>query len=115
MSKRANVCPHRFCLHAVRKRHAACRTDPEGAPLTLLEQLRHKAKTIGIKQTARLVEAGEAACVFIARDADECVVGHLRELCATRGVEVLEAESMKALGKACGIDVGSAVAAVRRT
>ncbi len=80
----------------------------------MLEQLRHKTKTIGIKQSARLVEAGEAASVIIARDADERVVGHLRALCAARGVELLEAESMKALGKACGIDVGAAVVAIRK-
>jgi len=80
----------------------------------LLEQLRHKTKTIGLKQTIRLVEADGADSVYIAQDADERVVGKLRELCAARGVEVIPAESMKMLGKACGIDVGAAVAAVHK-
>lgn len=78
----------------------------------MLEQLRHGTKTIGLKQTARLVETDGAARVFIALDADERVVGKLRELCASKGVEVVPAESMKVLGKACGIDVGAAVAAL---
>ena len=78
----------------------------------MLEQLRHGAKTIGLKQTARLVESDGAARVFIAQDADERVVGNLRESCAAKGIEVIRAESMKALGKACGIEVGAAVAAL---
>jgi large subunit ribosomal protein L7A len=78
----------------------------------LLEQLRHGTKTIGLKQTARLVETDGAAIVFIAQDADERVVGRLRDLCVAKGIEVVSAESMKVLGKACGIDVGAAVAAI---
>ncbi len=78
----------------------------------LLEQLRHGAKTIGLKQTVRLVEADAAARVFIAQDADEHVVGKLRDICAAKGIEVIRAESMKVLGKACGIEVGAAVAAL---
>jgi len=80
----------------------------------LLDQLRHKTKTIGLKQTIRLVESDGADCVYVAQDADERVVGKLRELCAVKGVEVIPAESMKMLGKACGIDVGAAVAAVHK-
>lgn len=78
----------------------------------MLEQLRQKTKTIGLKQSIRLVEADAAARVFIALDADERVVGKLRDLCTAKGVEIIPAESMKALGKACGIDVGAAVAAL---
>ena len=80
----------------------------------MLEQLRQKTKIIGLKQTLRLVETEGAARVYIARDADERVVGKLRELCEAKGIEVVPAESMKLLGKACGIEVGSAVAAIRK-
>ena len=80
----------------------------------MLEQLRHKTKTIGLKQTIRLVETNAAACVFIAQDADERVVGKLRDLCLASGVEIIPAESMKVLGKVCGIDVGAAVAALTK-
>lgn len=80
----------------------------------MLEQLRHKNKTIGLKQTIRLVETDAAARVFIALDADERVVGKLRDLCSAKGVEIIPAESMKVLGKACGIDVGAAVAALTK-
>jgi large subunit ribosomal protein L7A len=47
-----------------------------------------------------------------AGDADERVMEPLRELCREEGIEVLETESMKALGMACGIEVGAAAAAV---
>jgi large subunit ribosomal protein L7A len=80
----------------------------------VLEQLRQKTKTIGLKQTLRLVETDAATCVYIARDADERVVGKLRDMCVLKGVEVIPAESMKLLGKACGIEVGAAVAGIRR-
>ncbi len=78
----------------------------------MLEQLKHQMKTVGLKQSLRLVETNGAERVYIAQDADDRVVGKLREMCVNRGVEVVNAESMKVLGRACGIDVGAAVVAV---
>lgn len=73
----------------------------------MLEILKGGNKAIGIKQTLKAVETNTAKTVFIAMDADEKIVGSLKELCLSNSVEVEYAESMKQLGKACGIEVGA--------
>ncbi|MCR4398839.1 MAG: ribosomal L7Ae/L30e/S12e/Gadd45 family protein [Firmicutes bacterium] len=78
-----------------------------------LEALRQaRRRTVGTKQTAKAVERGNAEKVFVARDADERVVRHIIKLCEENGVEIQYIETMSALGKACGIDVGAASAAI---
>ncbi|MDP4092389.1 MAG: ribosomal L7Ae/L30e/S12e/Gadd45 family protein [Bacillota bacterium] len=78
----------------------------------MLDSLKNRNKTIGVKQTLRAAEDGLAASVFIAADADPKVVSKLKEICETSKIEIIYAENMKVLGKACGIDVGAAAAAV---
>jgi len=67
---------------------------------------------IGTKQTQRCLEQGAAAEVFVAQDADPRVTQKIVALCGKMGVQVTRVESMKQLGKACGIEVGAAVAAI---
>ncbi len=76
----------------------------------MIESLRNGNKIVGIKQTVKAVEKGEAKVVFIARDADERVVGKIVELCKKDDIQITYVETMKQLGKACNIDVGAAVA-----
>lgn len=71
-----------------------------------------KKLSIGTKQTARMIELGKATEVFVAEDADERITGKVVELCRATGVKVTRVDSMLALGKACGIKVGAAVAAI---
>lgn len=79
----------------------------------MLEALRNaKRRTVGAKETLKAVQNGQAKAVYIARDADEHVVRPLREALAKSSLPVYEAESMKALGRACGIEVGAAAAAL---
>lgn len=78
----------------------------------MLEELKQKPRVVGVKQTRRAVSDGSARQIFLARDADPKVTGPLEELCAQRGVPVEWVPSMKALGAACGIAVGSAAAAL---
>lgn len=73
----------------------------------MLEVLKSNNKAIGIKQTLKAVESNTARIVYIARDADEKIVGNLKELCLSNSVELEYVESMKQLGKACGIEVGA--------
>ncbi|HHW15109.1 MAG TPA: 50S ribosomal protein L7Ae-like protein [Firmicutes bacterium] len=80
-----------------------------------LEALRNpKARVIGLKQTTKAVEKGHARMVYVAGDADERLVRDLLTKCRERGVELVRVDTMAALGKACGIDVGAAAAAVVR-
>lgn len=74
--------------------------------------LRGKKCSVGTKQTTRLVESGRAAEVFVARDADPRMIQKIEQLCKKMGVRITYVDSMKQLGKACGIDVGAAMAAV---
>ncbi|GIP36252.1 ribosomal L7Ae/L30e/S12e/Gadd45 family protein [Paenibacillus sp. J2TS4] len=68
--------------------------------------------SVGTKQVTRLVELGKASEVFIAKDADPRMTTKMVNLCKKMGVNVTYVDSMKQLGKACGIDVGAAMAAV---
>ena len=78
----------------------------------MLESLRGKNKIVGIKQTAKAVAAGNVKTVFIANDADTKVVENLVEQCKIDSIEIVYVESMKQLGKACGIEIGAAAAAL---
>ncbi len=78
----------------------------------MLEDLRQRRKTVGLKQTMKAVEANRAQVVYLAEDADERLAAGVLAACHNKNIPIHRAESMKLLGKACGIDVGTAVAAV---
>lgn len=67
---------------------------------------------VGTKQTLKAIEAGHAATVYVAQDAEAKVVDPVRSLCLARGVELVPVESMKMLGQLCRIEVGAAAAAI---
>lgn len=71
-----------------------------------------RKKTVGTKQTLKAIERGQARAVFVAQNADRHVVEPVIQLCASKGIPVIHVESMHALGKACGIEVGCATAAI---
>jgi large subunit ribosomal protein L7A len=70
------------------------------------------ARVVGAHQTARAIARGKAAEVFIAADAEARVVEAVITTAAEHGVTLVEVESTTALGRACGIAVGAAAAAV---
>lgn len=78
-------------------------------PLTELKDLPF---VTGSKQVKKALNKGVVQKVFLAGDAEARVSEPLKLLCQQNCVEVVMVESMKVLGKACGIDVGSAVAAI---
>lgn len=78
----------------------------------MLTQLEHAGKVVGVKQTRRALNDGRAKTVFLAQDADPALTEPLAELAGSKEVPVIWTEHMKELGKACGIAVGSAVAAI---
>lgn len=77
-----------------------------------LESLKEAKKVTGTRQVTKAVEKGIAYKVFVAVDADQHVTAPLFKLCQERGVEVETVESMLKLGKACGLGVASASAAL---
>jgi large subunit ribosomal protein L7A len=76
----------------------------------LLEDLRTGNKHVGVKQTLKAVENDRAKVVYLARDAEERVIAKLRDLCIQKSVEIIYVDTMAKLGKACGVEVGSAAA-----
>ena len=76
----------------------------------MLEVFKSGNKAIGIKQSIKAVENKTAKVVYIARDADEKITGSLKELCLVNSIETIYFDTMKQLGKACGIEVGASAA-----
>ena len=72
----------------------------------MLEDLSSKDKVVGLKQVRR------AGHVFLARDADPRLTGPLEDCCREAGVPVAGGHTMAQLGRACGIDVPTAAAAL---
>jgi len=71
-----------------------------------------RKKTVGSRQTTKLIQRGQAVEVYVARDADAHVTGPIIQACRARGIPVIEVPSMAELGKACGIKVNCAAAAI---
>lgn len=81
--------------------------------MTPLERLKKtQKKTVGTKQTIKAVKNNRVEIVFIAKDAEEHVSKPLRKICFEKEIEIVEVENMAELGRACGIEVGSASAAI---
>jgi len=76
--------------------------------------LRAPKKVAGLKQTIKAVENGSARLVYLARNADEKIRTPIEELCQAKGIPVVEVDSMNDLGKAGGIQIGTATAAILR-
>jgi len=69
-------------------------------------------RAIGTNQTTKAINRGHARVVYVAQDADRRVTDPVLRSARECGVEVVEVASMAALGRACGIAVGAAVAAI---
>ncbi len=73
--------------------------------------LEHSSKVVGVKQVRRALANGTAQRLYLARDADPHLTQALEEQAGHQGVETVWADSMRELGRACGIAVGAAAAA----
>ncbi|NLM04819.1 MAG: 50S ribosomal protein L7ae-like protein [Clostridiales bacterium] len=78
----------------------------------MLEALKESNKLIGVKQTTKALKEDNAKTLFIAEDADEHVVANIKKIAKKKSVEIIYVDSMQELGRACGIDVGAAAAAI---
>lgn len=78
----------------------------------MLSNLEKNEKVVGTKQVKRAISSGNVQVVFIANDAEEKVVSDLKILCNKKSIEIVYVDTMKELGKACGIDISAASAAL---
>ena len=67
---------------------------------------------VGAKQLKKAVKAGRVRYVFLAENADPAVTEPLEALCAANHIQITWVRTMAELGKACGIEVGAAAAAI---
>ena len=73
----------------------------------MIEQLKQENKVVGAKQTRRALKDHRAKRVYMAQDADPRILQPLVQEAVRQQVS-----TMKALGEACGIAVGAAIAAL---
>jgi len=71
-----------------------------------------RKKAVGSKETLKTVERGQAKIVYVAKNAERRITEPIIRACQARGIPVEEVPSMKELGRACGISVNCASAAV---
>ena len=67
---------------------------------------------VGSKQLRKALKAGTVLTVFLARNADPGVTEPIADLCQAADIQPIWGDSMKELGRSCGINVGTAAAAV---
>jgi large subunit ribosomal protein L7A len=69
-------------------------------------------KVIGVKQTTKAIKNGEGKVLYIAKNADVEIIKGLESLCKEHSLSMVYVDTMKDLGKLCGIDVGAATALI---
>jgi large subunit ribosomal protein L7A len=67
---------------------------------------------IGTKQTVKALKDGNVRELIIANDADAKVTAAVVKVALDINVPILYVDSMKKLGKACGIEVGASTVAI---
>lgn len=81
----------------------------------MLSEYRKKGLlVVGAKQTLKLLNEEKLKEIYIAQDADKYVIRSIEELAGDKAVTITYVESMKKLGKECGISVGAATAGIMR-
>jgi large subunit ribosomal protein L7A len=69
---------------------------------------------VGSKQTVKALKAGEVIELVIAKDADAKVTAELVRIASDMNTATSYVDSMKKLGKACGIAVGASAVAITK-
>ncbi|WP_079425262.1 ribosomal L7Ae/L30e/S12e/Gadd45 family protein [Clostridium oryzae] len=77
----------------------------------MVERLLGK-KVIGIKQATKSLKNGNGKVLYVARDCEVRLVTPVIELAESMSVEIRYIDSMKELGRLCGINVGASTALI---
>ena len=67
---------------------------------------------VGAKQIRKAFARSAVSWVYLAKNADPAITEPLIALCQHHGVDFAWVKSMTDLGRACGIEVGAAAAAI---
>lgn len=77
-----------------------------------IPDLSGKKTVVGAKQLRKALQNGCVCCVYLAQNADPALTSPIEKLCGEKNIQPVWVRSMQELGRACGIDVGAAAAAV---
>ena len=80
----------------------------------MLEKLKNASKVVGTRRLLRAIQSGDIEEAYIARDADLYIVRQVRQACNEAGVRMVEVDTMVQLGQACGVEVKTASAGIRK-
>lgn len=84
--------------------------------MNIVRELSNSAKRVaGLKQVMRYARQAMLEKVYIAYDADEDIKKKVMAECKKHGIPYDNAYTMRQIGSACGIDVGSACAGVLKS
>lgn len=78
----------------------------------MLSELKQGRSVVGLKQLKKALKDQTVKKVFLSRDADPRLTAPVEVQCGEEGIEVVWVNTMAELGEACGIEVGSAAAAI---
>jgi len=76
----------------------------------MVERLQGK-KVVGLKQTIKALKTGNCKKLYIAKDSDDNIRENIEGLAMESSIEVIYIDTMKELGRLCGIQVGAVAAA----
>ncbi|RLJ73070.1 50S ribosomal protein L7ae-like protein [Salisediminibacterium halotolerans] len=71
-------------------------------------------KVVGTKQTLKALEHQQVKELIVAEDADPDVLRKVLDAADSQELLIERVDSMKKLGKACGIDVNAAIVAIKK-
>lgn len=77
-----------------------------------MEDLKRENKVVGLKESTRALKNKEVRKLFIAGDAQEHIIAPLLRLAKEDSIEVVRMDTMKQLGRKCGINLNAAVVAL---
>ena len=79
-----------------------------------MAEIRRESVVVGAKQLRKALRDGRVKKAFLAANADPAITEPLARLCEEKKVSFAWVKTMSELGRACGIEVGAATAAVVR-
>lgn len=80
----------------------------------MTEKLDDNRKVVGTRRLLKALSAGEIETVYLADDAEMFIRTQIVEACERAGAKMIVVPAMTELGKACGVDVKTAAAGLRR-
>ena len=80
--------------------------------MTYYLKLQEKKLVVGLKQVRKAIERDAVESLYLAQDADCELLRPIIDIAASRGIVITYVDTMRELGTACLLEVGSAACAV---